>query len=64
MLILAVVRACVFWALMSVPAPAPAEMQPIRLYSSPATHVGLRFHSDAIGDAAITVQLTATWLSL
>lgn len=64
MSIVTVVRVCTTWAIMNAhPAPA-AEAEPIRLYTSTTTHVGVRFHTDGIGDEAITVQVTATWLSL
>lgn len=47
--------------------PAPAERPPLwdgRVYTGAQTHVGVRYHSDAVGDSAITVQITATWLTL
>ena len=64
MTLLVVARLCALWTVMNVQASAVGEVGPIRLIATPTTHVGVRFHSDAIGDEAITVQVTATWLSL
>lgn len=64
MTIVALARLCAFWTVMHATPVPVEEPQPIRLISTPTTHIGVRFHSDGIGDEAITVQCTATWLSL
>lgn len=57
------------WWLFWHPSPAAeADSEPLRLVGpgapieSTKVHLGFRFHSDAIGDAAITVQLSESVL--
>ena len=41
--------------------PAPIERDPLwdgRVYTGEDVHVGVRGHSDALGDEAVTVQVT------
>lgn len=64
MTLLALARLCAFWSVMNASPVIADDPGAMRIYTSPTTHVGVRFHSDAIGDEAITVQCTATWLSL
>lgn len=68
MTILPVARLFATW-LMVHPLPAPdADAEPLRLIGpgapieSERVHLGVRVHSDALGDAAITVQLSESVL--
>lgn len=63
-----VLAAWLFWHPAAPPEPEPVPalriIGPGAPIESTKVHLGLRFHSDAIGDAAITVQVTASALSL
>lgn len=48
-----------FWCVLHAHGAEPTDPEPFRLYTSPCLHVGLRPHSDAVGDAAVTLQVTA-----
>lgn len=57
--------------LMTHPLPSvEVDSEPLRIVGpgapieSTQVHLGARFHSDAVGDAAITLQLTAYAISL
>lgn len=61
MTILAVARYAVWVAALRIARPDLPEGKALRIVDKPCLHVGVRPHSDALGDAAVTIQVTTCW---
>lgn len=47
-----------WWLFWHPPAPVDADAWDGRILTRPCLHIGLRPHSDALGDVALTLQIT------